>query len=261
MNTRIKFLKKPKLRKPVIFTGLPGIGLVGKIAIEYLVSQLKCVKIAEIYSDSFPPSIVTKKGLAELIYDEIYWFKGKGRDFLFLAGPVQPPLDFRIAGSAEHYEFSRTLVEAFKKMKITKIITVAGIDIGEDRISKEPKIVVIGTDKKILNEFKKDSVLLGSEGLVTGAAGLLIGMGAEQGIEGVCLMGQTSSRLVLADHQSAQKIVELLAKKFNFKVNVKEIEAEAKKVEKAFSSLQEQLHAQREEKEKPGEEEFKKYTR
>lgn len=235
--------------------------MVGKIAVEYLVSQLKCVKIAEIYSDSFPPSIVTKKGLVELIYDEIYWFKGKRQDFLFLVGPVQPPLDYRIASSSEHYEFARTLVDSFKKMKVSQIITVAGIDVGEERISKEPGIVAVATNKNLLNEFKKHGVLPGNEGLVTGAAGLLIGIGAGQGIEGICLMGQTSSRLVVADHQSAQKIVELLAKKFSFKVNVQKIEIEAKKMEKAFSALQEQLQAQREAKEKPSEEEFKKYTR
>ncbi|MBI5884763.1 hypothetical protein HZB89_01550, partial [archaeon] len=86
-----------------------------------------------------------------------------------------------------------------------------------------------------------------------------VGLGKEAGIQGLCLMGQTSSKLVIADHQSAQKVLELLTQKFGFKVSVKEIAVEAKKMEKAFVDLQAQL-AEQKASEKPSDE-FKKYTR
>ena len=85
MTTRIVFLKKKKLSKPVLFVGLPGIGLVGKICVDYFLKQFKTELIAEVYSDSFPPTIHTQKGIIEMISDQLFVFKFKGRHFLFLA--------------------------------------------------------------------------------------------------------------------------------------------------------------------------------
>src|SRR3989338_5613357 len=104
MSTKIVFLKKQKLSNPVLFVGLPGIGLVGKICVDYFLRQLKTELIAEIYSDSFPPAVHTKEGVMELIKDQLFCFKSGGTHFLFLAGPVQPSLDMRAGSSAEHYD-------------------------------------------------------------------------------------------------------------------------------------------------------------
>ena len=41
MPTTIKVLKKKKLSKGIMFAGLPGIGLVGKIVLDYLMKELK----------------------------------------------------------------------------------------------------------------------------------------------------------------------------------------------------------------------------
>jgi len=55
MVTKIVLLSEKKLKKPIMFVGLPGIGLVGKICVDYFLKQFKTEKIGEIYSDSFPP--------------------------------------------------------------------------------------------------------------------------------------------------------------------------------------------------------------
>ena len=44
MNIDISINVKKSLKKPVLFIGLPGIGLVGKIVVEYLVKNLKAKK-------------------------------------------------------------------------------------------------------------------------------------------------------------------------------------------------------------------------
>jgi len=81
--TKVRFLKQNKFNDAILFTGLPGIGLVGKITVDYLLKQFNAEKVAEITSDSFPPSVHTKGGLVELIKDEIYLYRFKNRDFLF----------------------------------------------------------------------------------------------------------------------------------------------------------------------------------
>ncbi len=228
-------------------SGLPGIGLVGKICVDYLLKQYKYDKIAAVYSDSFPPSVHTQNALIEMIADDIVYSKIGKKDVLFLAGPVQPFLDTRIGNSAEHYEFAQSVLKAAQALGVKQIFTLAGINIGNQRMTSEPRVVVSATNKKLLDEFKKLGAYSGvSEGLISGAAGLLLGLGKEYGIEGACLMGETTVSLVYGDPGAAKKVLEILSKKFSWKIDMKAIEAESKNIEKAFVQLNKQLQEQTE---------------
>jgi len=206
MATNIVFLKKKKLVNPVLLVGLPGIGLVGKICVDYFLKQFKTELLADIYSDSFPPSVHTKDGVIELIADQLFVFKFENRHFLFLAGPVQPSLDFRVGGPPEHYDFAESIVEAVKKLGVKQIFTLAGINIGNRRMERQPGIIVAATNEKLLADFRKLRARSDKkEGLISGVAGLVLGIAQQHGIEGACLMGETNARLVYGDHGAAKK--------------------------------------------------------
>ena len=243
MATTIKFLKEKKFKNPVLITGLPGIGLVGKISIEYLLKHLKTEKIAEIQSDSFPPSVHTKNAIIEPIVDELHAYEKNGQQFIFLTGPVQPVLDFRIGSSAEHYEFAGKIADTMKDLNVKRIYTLAGINIGNKRMEKKkPEVVAASTSREILNELTKYGVRIDKkEGLISGAAGLIIGMGMQRGIDGVCLMGETNAKLIYGDHGAAKKMIEIITKMFGFNIDMKGIEKEAKHIEEAFTQLARQL--------------------
>lgn len=242
MATSIVYVKKPKLSSPVLLVGLPGIGLVGKICVDYFLKQLKTELLAEIYSDSFPPAVHTKKGEIELIKNQLFSFRLGKRHVLFLAGPVQPSLDFRAGSGTQHYDFAETIVQAVKKLGVKQVFTLAGINIGDKRMGKQPSVVVAATSKKLLHDLES----LGAksdpnEGLISGAAGLILGIAQQHGIEGACLMGETNARLVYGDHGAAKKLIELLVRKFGFKVNMQSIERDAKGIEQAFQKLARQF--------------------
>ncbi len=244
MPTKINFLKKGDFKNAVLFTGLPGIGLVGKISLDYLLKQLKAEKIAEIYSDSFPPSVHSKGGIINLIKDEIYLFSQKGNDFLFLVGPVQPSLDMHGGGMEEHYEFASAIINSLKGRGLTEIYTLAGINVGEKRMFSEPKIIIAATSKKVLADWKKFGVISDRpEGLISGAAGLILGLAKEEGLEGACLMGETNARLIYGDHSAAKKILELIVKKYGFKIDMGSIEKDSKEIEESFSQLSKHFEA------------------
>src|SRR3989344_4827127 len=86
----------PKLRNPILIEGLPGIGNVGKIAIDFMIEELKAKKLYSLFSYTFPHSVfVNDDDLVELPSIEIYYkkFNGNGagkRDLLILTGDVQP---------------------------------------------------------------------------------------------------------------------------------------------------------------------------
>ncbi|MBN2126878.1 MAG: PAC2 family protein [Candidatus Diapherotrites archaeon] len=247
MSTKIIFTSNEKYSDAVLFTGLPGIGLVGKIVVDYLLKQLKMKKVGEIVSDSFPPSVYTKNGVIQLIKDEIYFFELNKKKFLFLAGPIQPPLDSKTESSKEHYDFAFSIVSEMKKKGVKEIITLAGINIGEKRVSKKPGVVVAATSKKILDEWKKlGAVNNRPEGLISGAAGLILGLAKNEGIEGACLMGETSINLVYGDPGAAKSLLELLLKKYKFNVKMTSLEKEVTEIEDAFKQLSQQLEEQTE---------------
>jgi len=52
-ETYIHIVNKMKFKNPILVEGLPGIGLVGKIAAKHLAKELKAKRIAEIYSPHF----------------------------------------------------------------------------------------------------------------------------------------------------------------------------------------------------------------
>jgi len=249
MHTTIKFLwKKKRLNKPVLFTGLPGIGLVGKIAVDYMLKQFKAENIAHIYSDSFPPSVYINSGLLDLIRDELFLYRYKKRDFLFLAGPVQPALDVRFSSLQDHYEFASTIVKTVKALGVKEIYTLAGINIGDARLHREPNVVAAATDKKILAELKALGAKTNMKnGLISGAAGLILGVGSKRGVKGACLMGETSDKLIYGDHGAAKKILELLVKRYGFEISMGAIAKEARNINKAFKQIVAELSARNEE--------------
>ncbi|MFH1752519.1 MAG: PAC2 family protein [archaeon] len=242
MTSKIVLFKKKKLVKPVLLIGLPGIGLVGKIALDYLITKIKTEKIGEIFSDSFPPGVHTKDGLLDLIKDELFLLKLDGREFVLVAGPVQPSLDFRSGSAGDHYEFASRIVELMQKLSIKEVYSLAGLNVGEERLLRKPEVIVAATDKKTLDSLKKVGCKTGKgDGMISGVAGLVLGLGKQAGFSGACLMGETSSNLVYGDHGAAKSVLTTLTKLFKFKLDMKDIENASKDIEKTFNEMQKQL--------------------
>ena len=66
----------PKLNNPVFIEGLPGIGNVGKIAVDFLIEELKAKKLCSFFSYRFPHSVfVGENNLVEMPKIELYYKK------------------------------------------------------------------------------------------------------------------------------------------------------------------------------------------
>jgi len=226
--------KKPKkLKKGILITGLPGIGLVGQVVGRYLVEELKAQKVANVISPHFPHQVfMTKKGGMRIIKNSFYLYRGKKRDLLILVGDIQA------MSSVGQYEVADIMLGYCEKLGINEIITVGGYSTG--KISEERRIFGVATSEKVRNRLRRYGVIFGeAKGSIVGAAGLLPALGKLRGIEGGCVMGETHGSYV--DTASARQIVSMLSKYLDVKINLKRLDEKAKESQKLLKQVQEEV--------------------
>jgi uncharacterized protein (TIGR00162 family) len=230
MNWHFKLIPKkiPKLKNPVLIEGLPGIGNVGKIAVDFIVDSKKGKKIYDVFSYYFPHSVfVNEKNLVELPKIEIYHVKAKKRDILILAGDVQP------ADEKSCYQFCDSLLDLMKKLNCSEIITLGGI--GLQKIPKEPKIFVTGVEKSVVDNFaSKHDVnknLYGIVGPVIGVTGVLTGLSGRRGLRCVSLLAETYGHPMFLGVNGAREMLKVLDKEFKIGLDLKKLDKEIRELE------------------------------
>ncbi|MFH1306216.1 MAG: proteasome assembly chaperone family protein [Candidatus Micrarchaeota archaeon] len=230
-KTSIKIKKKVKINKPIMVEGLPGIGLVGKIAADHLIREKKAAKIANIYSPAFPPQVLMKKnGICRMLGMRVYHIPGKKNDLLVLVGDVQATTP------ESHYELCGRIIKYFKKHGGNFIITLGGYGTGKH--SETPKVFGAASHKELVKKYSKSGIEFGkTRGSIVGAAGLLLGMGKIEGIKGICIMGETHGGYI--DPKSALAVLDKLSEVLGMEINTSKLEEKVKEGQKFIKKMEE----------------------
>jgi len=226
---------KPQLRKPILIEGLPGIGNVGKVAIDFLIDELKARKLYEITSHSFPSSVfVNEDNLVELPKIEIYYKKLRNspQDLLLLAGDIQP------IDETSSYEFSGKMLDMLEEFKGTEVLTLGGIGLAD--IPKKPKVYCTGTTKSILRKYRKfsnvEQSLYGVVGPIIGVSGLLLGLAKQRDIEAACLLAETYSHPMYLGVKGSREILKVISQRLRLNLKLSRLDKEIKETEKELSN-------------------------
>ena len=230
-TTVIKELKKVDLKNPVLIEGLPGLGLVGKIVIRYMVKQLKAERFAYLYSPHFPYFVlVSKKGSVRLLRGTFYFWKNNSgkNDLIFLTGDSQAQT---IEGQ---YEISESILNFAKQYNVKTIVTLGGYRMES---KEKPKVIAASTNQDLLNKAIKAKASLSPLGSpIVGTAGLILGLAHFKKIEALCLLGET--RGYLPDPKSAESVLEVLGAMLDFNIPLAGLDEEVAKSEKMVMRLQ-----------------------
>jgi uncharacterized protein (TIGR00162 family) len=228
--TTIKVLEKPpKLTNPVLVVGLPGVGNIGRVAVGYLISELKATKFADLYSEWFFPFVVLHdKSTISLLKNELHYYKGRAgqRDLIFLVGDCQS------LSPQGHYDVIEEVFGFLGKYGVKEIVTVGGLATGE----LEPGKKVIGavSDEKVKKRYGSYGIDFSAGdkvGYIVGAAGLMLGLGKERGMDGLCLLGQTSGFPIVTDPKAAESALNVLVKIFRLKIDMSKLEKKVDEME------------------------------
>jgi hypothetical protein len=225
-----KVFEVPKATNPVLVCGLPGSGYVGKLAADHLVSSFRLKRVAEFSSSTFPPQVSVKEdGTVDPPRGELYFAAAKRNRGLFVfTADAQPTT------SEGEYELSDSVVKFAKRCGVRRVYTLAAYITGS--FSKSPKVYGTGTSKEIVGELADNGVTLMKDGGISGMNGLLIGVAALRGLEGACLLGETSGYVV--DAGASKAVLELLSRILDLPIDTSKLEEKAEETGKVISQLQ-----------------------
>lgn len=223
----------PKLKDPLFIEGLPGIGNVGKIAVDFLIEELKARKLYSFFSYKFPHSVfVGEDNLVEMPKLEIYYKKSNGnrrRDLLLLTGDIQP------IDEESCFTFCEEILEIAKLFKCSEIITTGGI--GLQAVPENPRVYSTSNDQKLLKSYVKNGSgiekdIFGVVGPIVGVSGVLLGLGRKRGMKGVTLLAETFGHPMYLGIKGAQELLKVIEKRFNLGLNMKKMSKEIIELEK-----------------------------
>lgn len=221
MTWFVKKLGKATIKDPILIEGLPGMGNVGKIAVDFIIDSLKARKIYELFSYDLPHCVfINKENMMELPMINVYHKQVGKRSLLFLAGDIQP------ISESSCYEFCNMVLDTFHKGS-SEVITLGGIAL--PKIPKEPRVYCTGNSKKYINRFASDLVntrIYGVVGPIVGVSGLLPGLAAKRNIPAVALLAETYGHPSYLGIKGARNILKVLNKQLRLNVDITELDSE-----------------------------------
>jgi len=231
-------IEVPAASDPVLVCGLPGSGYVGKLAADHLVSSFKLRKVAEYTSSTFPPQVSVKEdGTVDPPRGELFFAPTKGGRSLFVfTADAQPTT------SEGEYELSDAVVSFVRKCGVKKVYTLAAYITGS--FSNSPKVYGAGTSKEMNKSLSEKGVTMMKDGGISGMNGLLIGVAALRGLEGACLLGETSGYVV--DAGASKAVLEMLSKVVEMPIDTSMLKEKAEETQKVISQLQAMAEQSRE---------------
>jgi len=233
-DVHFRLLDRVTLREPILIEGLPGVGNVGKLAADYLRDKLDAKPLATIHSKFFPPQVyVSEEGLIRLVSNDLSYHKGRTpteHDLLILGG------DYQGISPEGQYELTERILNFCHGLGTREVFTLAGF--AQGHVVERPRVLGAATTPSRVELMKKFGVVFSRNdpgGGLIGASGLFLGLGRLFGMEGVCLMGETSGYFV--DPRSAEAVLKVLTKVLELEVDFSDLEAKAKEIDRIAQKI------------------------
>jgi hypothetical protein len=222
----------PELDAPVLIEGLPGVGHVGKLAVEHLLDEFESELVRRLYSEHFPPQVTVEDGRTKLACVEFYAVDVDGRDVLVLSG------DHQAGDGVGHYRLTDRVLDVAEEFGVERAFALGGVPTGE--LIEEYAVLGAATTDGLVEELEGCGVEFREDepaGGIVGVSGLLLGLGERRELPVGCLMGETSGYLV--DPRSARAVLEVLQELLGFDVDYATLEERAEEMEEVVKKIQE----------------------
>lgn len=224
--------KSVKLKNAVMVVGLPGIGLVSKLAADTMVRQLNAEHFATLYSPHFPNQVMAfPSGKLKPFVLKFYYKKLGKSDLVIMRGDLQP---ITIEGQ---YEVCSKALNFFKDVGGSQVVAMAGYAI--QKKTEKPRVFCASTGAKLFNEFKRlgakttDSIVP-----IVGMAGLVPALASLHGLTGCCLLVETTGQMF--DPHGASALLQIVGAKLGKKFDASKLESQARNAQQLIEKIESQ---------------------
>jgi uncharacterized protein len=217
----LKIFSKPPPENAAVLMGFPGSGLVGTIALQYMVEQLEFELIGTMTSKFFPPLAMMNKGV---INDPCRIYMKN--DILAVVAdiPIHPMICYEIANG---------LLDWLVPFKPKEVLTIAGI------ITNEPQKRVFGvaTTSDALTRIQEYTLVL-PIGSISGIASSILTECKIRSIPAYGLLGETVNA---PDPRSSAATIEVLNRMYNLELDVQPLIDQAVEIEQSMGKIAEEV--------------------
>ncbi|HJZ93330.1 MAG TPA: PAC2 family protein [Gemmataceae bacterium] len=224
------------LHRPWLVAVWPGMGHVALNAGYYLLSKLGMDVIAELEAgDLFDVDHVeVKAGLIQAgrrARNRFFLWRdpAEKRDLVVFLGEAQPPLG--------KYPFCRQLVSYARKLGVERVVTFAAMAT-RMRPGHRSRVFGAATDEDSLQELKRLELEVLEEGHIGGLNGVLLGVAAETGVRGACLLGEMPHMLTqLPFPKASLAVLDVFTTMTGIDLDLSELAEQAQVVEQQLVEL------------------------
>jgi uncharacterized protein len=172
---------------------------------------------------------------------------GRGRDLVVFIGEAQP--------ATGTYAYAHQLLEMAEGMGVERVFTFASMAAGLHP-SENPKVTGVATDRDMLGELERAEVEPLREGQLGGLNGVLIGVAAERGLSGVCLLAEIPFfAATVPNPKAARAALSVFSVLAGIDISLEELNKHAAVIDKALIEAMEKMERSQEGGEESGTEE------
>ena len=205
--------------------GFPGAGLVGPMAINYIIEKLNMDDIGFITSDKFPPLVS--------IHDDIPMhpvriYVSEKLKILTIFAEFAIPIELT-------YELSKAVYEQIiKKNGIKKVLSISGIPTQQEQAPKD--VFGVASSKKLVKEvIEKKGLKPIGDGMATGVNALILSMAIDDNIDDINILVPINPALI--DPGYAVLAINSMNNILGINIDTTELDKEAKLVESKVKEL------------------------
>ncbi|MCW1885716.1 PAC2 family protein [Luteolibacter flavescens] len=234
-----------RLHDPWLVAVWPGMGTVAMGAGYYLMAKLGMHLWEELPArDLFEVDHVdVKDGLiqtAPLPRSRLFLWKdpNEKHDLIVFIGEAQPP--------AKSAQICHQLIDLVRPLGVTRVFTFAAMATGL-RPGEHGRVFGAAIDRGTLDRFRDLDLTVLEGGQINGLNGVLLGVAAESGMQGGCLLGEMPQLFSQLPYPKASlAVLEFFATLAGIKIDLTELESHAQdvedKLETFLSRIEQAIH-------------------
>lgn len=223
-------IKKTELNSPIIFAGFVGAGLVGPLAINHIITELKMTEIAFMRSKYLPPSTVFMRG--RLRHPFRFYANEDGTICAIIC-----EITLRMEGV---YSLVSSILDWAEKKGSQEIVILDGVASTEH----DDKAYCAAEEDLVRTMADKDISMI-PQGFITGIPGGILNECLVREIQGLTLLAKASRDTT--DSGAAATLIEALNRFYDIDIDTTDLQEEQDRIHSEFSELSQKYVEHREE--------------